>query len=278
MKLNNRIFFLFVIFTFILTGCKKNVLNSGWATGQIVVDGIDRDWQGHQIVPKGQKVAIGIMNDDRNLYLSFRTADQKTIMRALTLGLTIWVDPKGGKRQTLGVKYPTGGRFGELRELLPDPRSSYMDRDNQIELLMRSQSTAEVYGPDEFLIKQISLLDSGDIDVKSGYTQGQFIIEMQIPFSEMEAYDNGKMIEPGSTIGVGWVAGEIDREAMMAEMADRRGQGGGMGRGGGMEGGSPAGGGRGGRGGMGGQDRGGGNRELAESMKVWVKVKLAEQR
>ena len=63
----------------------------------------------------------------------------------------------------------------------------------------------------------------------------------------------------------------------MAEMADRKGQGGGMGRGGGMEGGSPAGGGRGGRGGMGGQGRGGGNRQLAEAMKVWIKVRLAER-
>ena len=277
MKLINRLLILFVIFTFLFTGCKKNVLNSGWTDGQIMVDGMDRDWQGHQIVPKGQKVAVGLMNDDQNLYLSFRTADQNTIMRALTLGLTIWVDPKGGKRQTLGVKYPIGGGFGELRDLLPDPRSSYIDRDDQIELLIRSENTAEVYGPDEFPIKQISLSESGDIVVKSGYAQGQFIIEMQIPFSEMEVYNKGKMIEPGSTIGVGWVAGEIDREAMMAEMADRKGQGGGMGRGGGMEGGSPSGGGRGGRGGMGGQGRGGGNRQLAEAMNVWIKVRLAER-
>ena len=120
-------------------------------------------------------------------------------------------------------------------------------------------------------------MESSDIVVKSGYTLGQFIIEMQIPFSEMEVYNKGILIEPGSIIGVGWVAGDIDREAMMAEMGERRGQGGGMGRGGGMEGGSPAGGGRGGRGGMGGQGRSGGNRQLAESMKVWVKVKLAGQ-
>ncbi|MBC8402168.1 MAG: hypothetical protein H8E14_11830 [Candidatus Marinimicrobia bacterium] len=268
----NKINVLILIFlTFHFTGCNQSKLDSVWSGGTVVIDGDDKEWRSSQFVPKGAKIALGIMNDESNLYLSFRTADQQTIIRALNLGFTIWIDPKGGKRQTFGIKYPVGTGLGEMRGLLRDRRASYDEREEQIRLLLGSQTIVDIYGRDNTLIDRISLSSIDDIKLKSVYVRGQFIFEAQIPFTNIAELTGGQALSPGAKIGVGFVAGEIDREALRSQMAGRGGRGG-----------SRPGGGRGGRGGMGGSPPGGGmgrsgvgNRQMPEALEVWFKVKLA---
>jgi len=122
------------------------------------------------------------------------------------------------------------------------------------------------------LIDRISLSSIDDIKMKSMYARGQFIFEVGIPFSSIAQYLGGQTIIPGANIGIGFFAGEIDREALRSQMAGRGGRGG-----------SRPGGGMGGRGGMGGSPpggglgrSGGGNRQMPDAMEAWFKVKLAE--
>lgn len=264
----------FIFLTFLLTGCNQSKLDSVWSEGTVVIDGDDQEWRSSQFVPKGEKIALGIMNDETNLYLSFRTADQQTIIRALSLGFTIWIDPKGGKRQTFGIKYPVGTGLGEMRGLLRDRRASYDEREEQIRFLLQTQTLIDIYGPDNYLINRIALSNDSGLKLKSAYSRGQFIFEVQIPFMNIAEQTGGQALSPGANIGVGFVAGEIDREALRSQMAGRGGRGG-----------SRPGGGRGGRGGMGGSPPGGGmgrsgagNRQMPEALEAWFKVKLAEQR
>jgi len=261
-----------IFLTFLFTGCNQPKLDSVWSGGTVIIDGDDQEWRSSQFMPKGEKIALGIMNDEANLYLSFRTVDQQTIIRALSLGFTIWIDPKGGKRQTLGIKYPVGTGLGEMRGLLRGRQDSYDEREGQIRLLMESQTIVDIYGRDNTLIDRISLSSIDDIKMKSMYARGQFIFEVGIPFSSIAQYLGGQTIIPGANIGIGFFAGEIDREALRSQMAGRGGRGG-----------SRPGGGMGGRGGMGGSPpggglgrSGGGNRQMPDAMEAWFKVKLAE--
>ncbi|MBC8401215.1 MAG: hypothetical protein H8E14_06975 [Candidatus Marinimicrobia bacterium] len=266
---------LLIFLTFLLTGCNQSKLDSVWSGGTVIIDGDDQEWRSSQFVPKGEKIALGIMNDEANLYLSFRTADQQTIIRALSLGFTIWIDPKGGKRQTFGIKYPVGTGLGEMRGLLRDRRASYDEREEQIRFLLQTQTMTDIYGPENYLINRIALSNDSGLKLKSAYSRGQFIFEVQIPFTNITEQTGGPTVSPGARIGVGFIAGEIDREALRSQMAGRGGRGG-----------SRPGGGTGGRGGMGGSPpgggmgrSGGGNRQMMpDAMEAWFKVKLAEQR
>jgi len=261
-----------IIYLISVTGCNQEQIHSIWNDETIMIDGDDQEWHSRQFVPKGEKVALGIMNDEANLYLSFRTADQQTIIRALSLGFTIWIDPKGGKKQVFGIRYPIGAGFGEMRGLLRGQWAAYDEREEQIRLLMVSQTMVDVYGRDNTLINHIPQSNADGIKLKSMYTQGQFIFEVQIPFTIITEQTGGPKLSLGAKVGVGFVAGAIDRDALREQMGGRAG-GGGERPGGSM-------GGRGGRGGGppgGGMGRpGGGNRQMPEAMEAWFMVKLAE--
>ncbi len=263
------IIIIFAVIIFIgLNGCTGGRLNSNWNHAAITIDGDDTDWRGKQIVPKGQKVALGIMNDDSHLYLSFRTADQRLIMQLLFQGLSVWVDPKGGKRKTFGVRFPVGGPMHGAGSILQDRTSSYIDREEMIRLALRQQTGAEIYAPEDFLQQRISLLNNNDLKVRSGYDRGQFVYELRLPLEEIEEL-TGHEFTTGDPVGLGWEAVPRNRENLRDEMDQRLERGS-------MDGGPMDRAMVGGRGGKGGKRGGSAERQRPESLEVWLKVDLAE--
>ncbi|MFH1853612.1 MAG: hypothetical protein ABIA75_14850 [Candidatus Neomarinimicrobiota bacterium] len=265
-----------------MTGCNNGQIDSGWSDDVVVIDGNDREWRNNQFIPNKEKVALGIMNDADNLYISFRTADQATILRALIMGFTVWIDPRGRNSQVFGIKYPVGSGPGEMRGMKRGASDSYEERDQQIEFLLQNQNIVDIYGSDDFLVRRLPVSNESGIIVKPGYIQGQFIYELQIPLAVIEEQTGSVRIEPGATVGVGFLAGEIDREVMreqgngdMSDAGGGKGGGRGGGRGGGMDGGMGGGRGGGGKGGPSGGGAQASSREQPKSMKLWFRVKLA---
>ncbi len=254
------------------TGCNQVKYNSTWKQQDIVIDGDDRDWQGAQIVPKKVRVALGVKNDADYLYLSFRTPEQSLMMQVLGQGFTVWVDPTGGKNEVWGIKYPVGGGMQEMGELMRIIRMSPDEADKQVEQLMQLQSFAQVIDP-ENRFQTIPLSQSDFITAKMSYSNGQLIYELKMPLAANPNDINGTGIEPGSVIGLGFTTPEMEMGAMMGGGPGGGGMGGPPG-GGIMSGG---GGGMGGGRGMGGPPSGGGNRQMPESLELWLKVALAKQ-
>ncbi len=219
-------------------GCTENEFTSHWRDREISVDGAQEDWQGQLTVPKDKNVALGFMNDESKLYVTLSSSDRTIMMQIMRLGFTVWFDPKGGKKEVFGVKYPTG--------TLGMGRRSNMGRDGrpgleeQVRSLPESHLWVEVLGPGKDDIARLSVMDTTGIRAKTELSSdGRFVYELKIPLGSSPDSHYAVNTSPGKTVGIGFETGEIDLTAMRSQRAGSGMRGGGMRGGGRRPGGMP---------------------------------------
>ena len=76
------------------------------STQKIEVDGISDDWPQIVHFDEGLGIAYGVTYDNSHLYVLARINEENVKRRIISSGLTVWIDPNGKKKQTIGVKYP----------------------------------------------------------------------------------------------------------------------------------------------------------------------------
>ena len=258
---------LFLIVLILLSGCKSTRIDSTWRDQVIVIDGQDQEWLNAQIIPEGQRIALGIANDDSALYISLRTADHAIIRQILSLGFTLWIDSRGGTRERLGFRYPVVEDLRGMREALRSRRMlSGEDMEHWFTMVLANQFGIEIQGPGKGDLARLPLKNKYGLEIAADYQNGQFVYEARIPLQQSPDQEFAIASRPGRSVGVGFQTGRPDMPTM-------RGRGfasmGGMPPGGGIGGMRPPGGGREGM-------RSSGMRPyMQSSLEVWTKVTLA---
>lgn len=271
-----------IILIIFLTGCGMEELYSTWSDRQVTIDGLDdgTEWENAlHSVAKGE-ITVGLLNDEKTLYLRLSTRNQAVQRQVLTAGLTVWFDETGGKEQTYGVHFPlpiqnrrpgSGPRPASGRDGAKRMNSSDMaDLFSEI-----SRGEIEITRPRKNEYSMISADQSSPygIQCRIGNTKGALVYELRVPLIRDEKSYHGIAVNKPKIIGIGLVTGEAEQPR---QGAGDRGNGRGGGRGpGGMGGGLE---GRGG--GMGQPPQGppGGMGSIRETMKPinqWLKVHLA---
>lgn len=94
-------------------GGKDIVFKTGWKDRDLVIDGNSGDWQGALGFLSEPPVMLGFLNDDDAVYVCLSTNLPAIREGMLRRGVTVWIDPKGGKRKTLGIRMaPADGTDG----------------------------------------------------------------------------------------------------------------------------------------------------------------------
>ncbi|MGH2568569.1 MAG: hypothetical protein ACRDGA_09535, partial [Bacteroidota bacterium] len=91
-----------------LAGCAGSVMTSGWNDERIVVDGDAQDWDGTSAFYNDEGVAVKVRNDAEYLYLLLVIQKREVGREVIMRGLTLWFDPNGGEKKTIGLRYPLG--------------------------------------------------------------------------------------------------------------------------------------------------------------------------
>jgi len=286
-----------------LAGCGSNItlVSKKAVTGEIAIDGSDKDWEGSMGVVPDKNMAIAAKKDDKYRYLCISTSDENLIRKIIAGGLTLWFNEDGSEAKTFGVKFPTGKmkEFGEgalpgmrggadqpeameppenmgmpgeegtnmkkrpLRDIKFDELELYQGEDDQFPRLMGTSRAASKY----------------NVNASASLTKGSFVYEIAIP------YKNDFIELPQDTkesfFGLGLETGEVtmpSRGGMPGGSPpdDGGGFGGGMPGGSGGFGGGPGGGGPGG-GGPGGMPPGGmrggpSGSEDNSQFELWIRI------
>ena len=95
-----------------LAACKEVELTSGWAAGEIEIDGVDDEWTGSTTYFEKHDVTVGLLNDEEFLYVSLVTSGPVGRL-VMATGLTVWFDPDGGTDEWYGIRYPVPPEPGE---------------------------------------------------------------------------------------------------------------------------------------------------------------------
>lgn len=256
-------------------GCKSTELNCIWKDREIVIDGNHTDWKNTLTYIQKKDVSIGLMNDEKYLYICLVPTNLQVQDQMTRLGFTLWLDPKGGKNKTLGIHYPLGmtGSGMSPRDLGFGQRQGMGVTDTsrmriQIE---QSLSELEILGPEGGDVRRMGIDQIEGIDVEVGNFTGTFVYELKVPLMHDEEHPYAVGIENISSIGIGFETTEIDMQRMREGMLGRRGGMGGGGRDGGRMGGGRMGGGK-----RGGGMQRGGQPEMPKPLKVWIKAHLSE--
>ena len=251
----------------IAASCNQDAIAARWPTAPITIDGDQSDWQGALHRPEGRELAVGVMNDDAWLYVTFSSPNQRTLGQIVRGGFTLWLDPTGRQRKLLGLRYPIGTVNLGLEERTG--LRSRRDRPDPEVLLAKveaTESAVEVIGPARHDLAHVPPAGEGGIQVALGWSPyGRFVYELRIPLAVSDATPHAVGAAPGQAIALGFEAGGLD--------ARTRRPGGGLSGSGGL------GGGRGGLGRPGGGRgalSGGGRRgDPGQPIDHWVRVTLA---
>ena len=241
-----------------LLACGDSELAAHWRDRDITVDGKLDDWSGLQAPLPGVAARAAIANDGEALYLSLETADPEVARMISHRGLTVWFDPRGGREQVLGVRFPLPAvappsRWGEVGGSRPG--GAQLDN-------------VELLGPQPYTRKEVAAPGADGVVVAVGGGAGVVTYELRVPLATAQGWGLG--VAPGSKLGVG-----LESKGFAGGPGGRRGGAdGGGGPGGGGPGDGPPGGRGGSGGGFGGRGRGpaGGFRELS----AWSVVTLAQ--
>ena len=89
-----------VLITFSICHAQKFVLSSSWRDSVITIDGSAADWdQPYRYFDSKAKLQYSIVNDDKYIYISVRTNDDKAQMKIMRAGMDVWFDVTGKKKE-----------------------------------------------------------------------------------------------------------------------------------------------------------------------------------
>ena len=252
-----------LIMSVVFVSCEKYEFNSQWKDRDIDVDGRSMDWLDTLTYVEEFNISVGIANDTDYLYICAVVENPLVRMQVMRQGLTVWFDPKGGRKKAMGLRFPLG--YQGMRE----PPAEFGEEPD-IEKLQRtfpmSLNELEILGPNRKDVRRMRKAEAKGVDVAMSFSSGKLVYELKIPLIKSSNRPYAINVRPGSSFGIGI---ETSPSRDMGQSPRRKT--GGMGRPGG--GGNP---GMGGRGGMG-QMPGGGRSGMPKNLKLWLSVALSQE-
>ena len=258
-------FWLCIGFVVLLTACGNEELKSKWRTDEIIVDGSNRDWTDRLVYNKDNDIAIGIVNDETDLYINISTTNRAMIQKIIRGGFTVWFNRKGNKDKTIGIRYPIGmnGADPPFPERLEGYGYNEYPDERPIERFGMRGGEFEIIKDKEDMALRIPVDNEVGIEVSHSFYEGMFVYELKLPLNESIDSPYAVGVRESELIGIGFETEKMENRSRMNRM-NRRGFSGGRG-------------GRGGAGDLGGRRRNSGNNfQVMEPLKYWIKVELAK--
>lgn len=170
---------------FIIAGCASPLLESIWCATNITIDGKSTEWDAIvQYSDKNNKqVGIGLMNDEKYLYVCIVSNDRDMARQALLFGFTATFKPKSGHGKGLGIHYPIGMAKNGRLPMMRGREEETGDANN--ERFAQSLVGMEIIDPKEGESRGLSktTAESFGIHVCILPSRDNFVYEMQIPLN-----------------------------------------------------------------------------------------------
>ncbi|MFC2166859.1 hypothetical protein ACFLQZ_02730 [Acidobacteriota bacterium] len=257
-----------LIMCFVFVSCENYQIQSQWRDKDIVVDGESGDWLDALTYVEEFNISVGMANDTDFLYIGVAVENPLVRMRVMRQGLTVWFDPEGGRKKTLGIRFPLGslGRGGPPAEF-----EENLDMEKFQRALPLALNELEILGPNREDVRRIKKDEAEGVNVALGVSSDRLVYELKIPLMNKNNPDLPYAINvrPGSSFGIGI---ETSSQRRDMEKTPRSNTTRGMGR---PQGGGNSGMGR--PGSMGGMP-GAGRMMMPRKLRLWMSVLLSQER
>lgn len=222
---------------------KDVVFKIQWKDRDLLIDGNNGDWQGALGYLNDPPVMLGFLNDDSAIYICLSTNIPAIREGMLRRGVTVWIDPKGGKRKTLGIRLafsaPPGGPGDDRRGGPPEgaegktgepptPPEGVFERDGSAP---PARLMVRLPGRDDWTLVEGA---GGGIEAAVEESNGLAVFEMKVPLKSGPEAPAAIGAGPGAAISMSFETPKPERprgrpEAAGGDRNDRRGVRGGVG-------------------------------------------------
>jgi len=187
-----------------LTACVSDrilVMENLLPEARIVVDGRADDWRGSLSMIENGSASLGMANDDRDAFICLAVDSRLLEAQILFRGLTVWIDPRGGSKKVMGIRYPLGAESAHAER----PAGAPAGEDTGP--LPGDTSTIELIGPDGQGPRTMRVGEAAGIEVKLGRATGRLVYELRIPLAKTPERPFGIGASPGQFISIGLETG-----------------------------------------------------------------------
>lgn len=180
----------------------------------VVVDGRADEWGASLVALAGQPLTVGVRSDADAVVVAVVMTDPDAVRDAVRRGLTVWLDPAGGRRRALGVQVP-------VRDGAPP--------DADLERLVAEAASGRIAVTRDGARTVYALDGAPGLSVGTGLDRGAYVVEVRVPLG---AGRYGLGVAPGAVVGVGVETAALARDDLRERLearADRGASSGGRG-------------------------------------------------
>lgn len=216
--------------------CADLELKSKWNEKNILIDGGKQDWEGNLNYFEDEKVAIGISNDDDNIYLCLVTSDRSKVMKILNNGFTIWFESPNNDLNNFGIQYPIKNDFGdkmgnfqqsqnrnEFDQINNIPQNDGKFENRLIEKFKAEQDEILIVDDENFPLNVYKLKNDSGLEVFVNIEQNQLVYELRIPYAQNIKNKIYYDAEPNDEINLRFASGEIEKHDFIDREGSKRG-------------------------------------------------------
>ena len=226
----------FILFILLIPGCSSTKeLTSDWNKSKVKIDGNPTEWSDELRYLKDDNIAVGFLNDDKDLYLCLTTADISKVMQMFRGGLTIMIEPENGGK-VFGIKFP----FMDFAGMRNNFKRSEGDGDNPgldggyrgafIKKVIVNQRQIQIVNEDQKVINVLPVVNKNGIKAALGYYNDQFVYELEVPLRSGSNFPFLIDAVTGEKINLKIETGEIKRPNLKRQEGEGNGTFGGEGR------------------------------------------------
>jgi hypothetical protein len=170
-----------------------------------VLDGNINEWSpGRFETDKETNIQFAADHDANNLYLAIKVTDQQLQMKMMSLGMDLFIDTKGRKRERTGIGFPLKREGGGGRGFRPGGESGEGGRPDPKEMRERLAATMillKTFGFDDKEDQNQLISQPNSVNVAFDWDEANnFYIEYLIPVGLL----GGQTALNGKPLGIGW--------------------------------------------------------------------------
>ena len=213
-------------------GCGMEEIYSKWCNPVVTIGGIDggAEWENARHAMDDGNITVGLLNDEKTLFLRLSTRNQAIQRQILAAGLTVWFDGEGDKKKIYGIHFPASGQGSGRSPMLKGDRDQRDDPDEMSGKLREvAQGELKITGPEQnehSYIAEKCISVSADhryyyfsaedstqygLQYSLGYAKGDLVYELGIPLTRNNSTPYGIAVHKASIIGIGLETGKIER-------------------------------------------------------------------
>lgn len=199
-------------------GCSTPKITGRWKHTEIIANGISNEWTGEALlVDDDEQMKIRVVSDNQSLALCIETGTGGLKRQPQMDGLTMWIDPNGGKEKIFGIHVRSGPPMDRGRkppadagnapptEKADQPRGQQVQHPHLEPIEQAAITYSDATGP---LTMAMDEIRRTGIDIGVGRGAGRSMVyEFNIAFKAAPSLES---LAPGMTVGLGIMRGGAD--------------------------------------------------------------------